>query len=174
LYTLAQYTARVQYAYAFDRPREAVYISAMTHSHNMRYFYLACMLGWLVGLLTLRGRLSVLSLAAAVSPFPSRDPVASDARSCPTSRSLQIFSRLISEIVALPGGETQDVAGVAHRLMGNVDSACRTDEAAHLVEKEAVSTADFEELPLTVVGKNLVQRFDPLAKIQRYTNPHND
>src|SRR5262249_44134652 len=64
LYTLGQYTSRVQYAYAFDRPREAAYISAMTYSHNMKDFYVVCMLGWLVGLLTLRGRLRVLLLAA--------------------------------------------------------------------------------------------------------------
>ena len=67
LYTLAQYTSRVQYAYAFDRPREAAYVSAMIYSPNMRYFYLACMLGWLIGLVTLRGRLRALPLAAAVS-----------------------------------------------------------------------------------------------------------
>src|SRR5262249_34837019 len=67
LYTLAQYTSRVQYAYVFDRPREAAYISAMAYSPNMRYFYLACVLGWLIGLLTLRDRLRVLPLAAAVS-----------------------------------------------------------------------------------------------------------
>ena len=63
LYTLAQYTSRVQYAYAFDRPREAAYVSAMIYSPNMRYFYLACVLGWLIGLLTLS-----LSLRRCHSP----------------------------------------------------------------------------------------------------------
>src|SRR5262249_54154249 len=67
LYTLAQYTARVQYAYAFDRPHEAGYVTAMTYSHNMMSFYLYFMSGWLIGLLTLRGRLSMLPPAAAVS-----------------------------------------------------------------------------------------------------------
>jgi hypothetical protein len=67
LYTLAQYTSRVQYAYAFDRPRETVYISTMTYSQNMRHFYVVWMLGWLIGLLTLRSRLRVLPVAAVVA-----------------------------------------------------------------------------------------------------------
>jgi hypothetical protein len=39
----------------------------MSYSTNMRSFYFYCMPGWLAGLLTLRGRLSVLPLAAVVS-----------------------------------------------------------------------------------------------------------
>ena len=56
LYTLSQFTARVQFAATVDRPRGAVYVSAMTYSPNMKYFYLACAAGWVLGLLLLRGR----------------------------------------------------------------------------------------------------------------------
>src|SRR5215216_5953076 len=54
LYSLSQYTARVQFAQTLDRERGPQYVSAMTYSPNMKYFYLACALGWLVGLVTLR------------------------------------------------------------------------------------------------------------------------
>src|SRR5262249_45565743 len=47
LYTLSQYTARVQFSLAFDRPRVPVFVSALTYSPNMRTFYLACIIGWL-------------------------------------------------------------------------------------------------------------------------------
>jgi hypothetical protein len=63
LYTLSQYTARVQFAHVFDRERAPVFVSAVTYSPNMKYFYLAVGLGWLVGLLTLRGRQRLLVVA---------------------------------------------------------------------------------------------------------------
>jgi hypothetical protein len=64
LYTLSQYTARFQYADTVDRERWPQHISAMTYSANMRYFYLACAFGGVVGLVTLRGRVRVLVVAA--------------------------------------------------------------------------------------------------------------
>jgi hypothetical protein len=64
LYTMSQYTARVQFAETFDRIHGAQYVSAMSYSPNMKYFYAACTLGWLLGLGTLRGRSRVLVLAA--------------------------------------------------------------------------------------------------------------
>jgi hypothetical protein len=67
LYTLSQYTARVQFAETLDRVRAPEYVSAMTYSPNMKYFYIACTLGWLLGLVTLRGRASVLVVAAVTA-----------------------------------------------------------------------------------------------------------
>jgi hypothetical protein len=64
LYALSQYTARVQYADTVDRVRGPQYVSAMTYSTNMKYFYLACALGGLMGLVTLRNRVRVLVVAA--------------------------------------------------------------------------------------------------------------
>jgi hypothetical protein len=67
LYTLSQYTARVQFPAVFDRERGPAFVSAMTYSPYMRYIYMVCALGWLLGLLTLRGRPRVLAMAAVVS-----------------------------------------------------------------------------------------------------------
>jgi hypothetical protein len=67
LYTMSQYTARVNFAETFDRVHAAQYVSAMSYSPNMKYFYVACMLGWLLGLVTLRGRSRVLVLAAVTA-----------------------------------------------------------------------------------------------------------
>ena len=67
LYTMSQYTARVQFAETLDRVHGPQYVSAMTYSPNMKYFYAACALGWLLGLVTLRGRSRVLVLAAVAA-----------------------------------------------------------------------------------------------------------
>jgi hypothetical protein len=72
LYTLSQYIARVHYPALLDRPRNVWTTSALAyppapHLVSMRTFYLACAVGWLVGLLTLRGRPRVLAAAAATS-----------------------------------------------------------------------------------------------------------
>ena len=67
LYTMSQYTARVQFAETLDRVRGAQYVSAMSYSPNMKYFYVACALGWLLGLVTLHGRSRVLVLAAVAA-----------------------------------------------------------------------------------------------------------
>jgi hypothetical protein len=66
LYTLSQYTARVQFAHTLDRDRLPVYVSALTYSPNMKYFYLACGLGWLLGFVTVRGKPRILVLAATL------------------------------------------------------------------------------------------------------------
>src|SRR5215813_6417340 len=67
LYTLSQFTARVQYAEIVDRLRGPEFVSAMTYSPNMKYFYLSCVLGWLAGLAILRNRARVLVVAALAS-----------------------------------------------------------------------------------------------------------
>lgn len=64
LYTLSQYTARVQFAAALDRAREPTYVSALTYSSSLKYFYFACAVGWLLGLITLRGRARLLVIAS--------------------------------------------------------------------------------------------------------------
>ena len=56
LYTLSQYTARVQFAEVLDRVRGPELVSTMSFSWSTKYFYLACVLGWLLGLVMLRGR----------------------------------------------------------------------------------------------------------------------
>jgi hypothetical protein len=64
LYTLSQYTARIQFAATVDRPRMVPFVSTAFYSPNTKYYYLACVLGWLLGILTLRGRPRVLVVAA--------------------------------------------------------------------------------------------------------------
>jgi hypothetical protein len=67
LYTMSLYTARVQFAETLDRVHGPQYVSAMTYSPNMKYFYVACTVGWLLGLVILRGRSRVLVLAAVAA-----------------------------------------------------------------------------------------------------------
>jgi hypothetical protein len=67
VYTLSQYTARIQFAAVVDRPRLAPFISTAFDSSAMKFYYLACALGWLLGILALRGRPRVLVLAAATT-----------------------------------------------------------------------------------------------------------
>ena len=67
LYTLSQYTARVQFAETLDRARGPALVSAMSYSFTMKYFYLACALGWALGLVTLRGRARTLVAAASIA-----------------------------------------------------------------------------------------------------------
>jgi hypothetical protein len=67
LYTLSQYTARVQFSLVVDRPRGPGFVSALTYSPNMKTFYLACIIGWLLGLAVLRGRPRVLVIAGALT-----------------------------------------------------------------------------------------------------------
>jgi hypothetical protein len=67
LYTLSQYTARVQFADTLDRVRGIELVSALSFSVYMKTFYLACVVGWVLGLLTLRGRPRLLVVAAAAS-----------------------------------------------------------------------------------------------------------
>jgi hypothetical protein len=67
LYTLSRYTARVQFAEVLDRERGLGFASALFYSPNMKYYYLACAFGWLLGLLTLRGRSRLFVTAGAVT-----------------------------------------------------------------------------------------------------------
>src|SRR5262249_35566942 len=67
VYTLSQYTARVQFAAVVDRPRLVPFVSTAFYSSTTKYYYLACALGWLLGILTLCGRPRVLVLAAVTT-----------------------------------------------------------------------------------------------------------
>jgi hypothetical protein len=67
LHNLSHYTARVQFADTVDRVRGAGLVSALSFSNYMKTFYLACMVGWVLGLLTLRGRPRLLVVAASAS-----------------------------------------------------------------------------------------------------------
>jgi hypothetical protein len=67
LYTLSRYTARVQYPELVDRERSLGLATALAYSPNMKIFYLSCALGWLLGLITLRGRSRLLVIAATAS-----------------------------------------------------------------------------------------------------------
>jgi hypothetical protein len=67
LYTLSQYTARVQFPLVLDRVRGPVLVSALSYSPNMKTFYVGCMLGWLIGLIALRGRPRVLVAAGFIT-----------------------------------------------------------------------------------------------------------
>src|SRR5262249_52046490 len=67
LRTLSQYTARVQFPAVADRPRMVEFVSTVFVSPNTKYFYLACGLGWLLGIALLRARARLLCMAAAVS-----------------------------------------------------------------------------------------------------------
>ena len=63
LYTLPKYTARLAFP-MLERLRLPDFTaSALFHSPYMKYFYLAWALGWLAGLLTLRGRPRMLVIA---------------------------------------------------------------------------------------------------------------
>ena len=67
LYALSGYTARVFFPAAIDRAHEPRFVSALAYSPNMKLFYLACFLGWLLGLVSLSGRPRLLVAAAMIS-----------------------------------------------------------------------------------------------------------
>lgn len=67
LHTLSQYTARVQFPMVLDRVRGPELVSALSYSPNMKTFYFGCMLGWLIGLVALRGRPRVLVAAGFIT-----------------------------------------------------------------------------------------------------------
>jgi hypothetical protein len=67
LYTISQYTSRVQFPELVDRPRSLALATTLAYSPNMKTFYLTCALGWLLGLVMSRGRLRLLAAAAAAS-----------------------------------------------------------------------------------------------------------
>jgi hypothetical protein len=67
LYTTSQYTSRVQFPAVLDRPHWMAFVSAITYSPNMKYVYLTCFVGWMIGLLVLRARTRLLTAAATAS-----------------------------------------------------------------------------------------------------------
>jgi hypothetical protein len=67
VYSLSQYTARVQFADLLERSRLPEYTSVLFRSEFAAYFYGSCALGWALGILLLRSRPLVLVLAGAVS-----------------------------------------------------------------------------------------------------------
>jgi hypothetical protein len=67
VYSLSQYTARVQFPDLLQRPRALATTSLFFVSKYAKDFYWACVPGWALGLWLLRGRPRILVLAAAVS-----------------------------------------------------------------------------------------------------------
>src|SRR5215831_4593482 len=67
VYSLSQYTARVQFPDLLQRARSLETTSVFFVSKYAKYFYWACVPGWVLGIWLLRGRLRILVLAAAVS-----------------------------------------------------------------------------------------------------------
>jgi len=67
LYALSEFTARVFFPAAVDRVHAPSFVSALAFSPNMKAFYLACLAGWLLGLLSLRGRPRLLAATAVAS-----------------------------------------------------------------------------------------------------------
>jgi hypothetical protein len=67
VYSLSQYTARVQFPDLLRRPRALETTSVFFLSKYAKYFYWSCVPGWGLGIWLLRGRLRILVLAAAVS-----------------------------------------------------------------------------------------------------------
>jgi hypothetical protein len=67
VYSLSQYTARVQFPDLLRRPRALETTSLFFQSKYARDFYWACVPGWALGLWLLRGRPRLLVLTAAVS-----------------------------------------------------------------------------------------------------------
>jgi hypothetical protein len=68
MYVLPRYTARVQFFAVVDRPRGPdLLASALFYSSYMKYFYFVCALGWLFGIMTLRGRARLLVIVASLT-----------------------------------------------------------------------------------------------------------
>src|SRR6266849_9562763 len=67
VYSLLQYTARVQFPDLLQRPRLPEFASVIFRSNVAKYFYWACVPGWTLGIWLLHGRAQALVLAAAAS-----------------------------------------------------------------------------------------------------------
>jgi hypothetical protein len=67
VYSLSQYTARVQFPDLLQRARSLDTTSVFFVSKYAKYFYWACAPGWALGIWRLRGRPRILVVAAAVS-----------------------------------------------------------------------------------------------------------
>jgi hypothetical protein len=69
VYSLSQYTARVQFPDLLERPRTLLFTSVLFRSKYAAYFYYWCVPGWALGIWLLRGRPRIFVLAAVVSAF---------------------------------------------------------------------------------------------------------
>jgi hypothetical protein len=69
VYSLSQYTARVQFPDLLERPRTPLFTSMIFRSKYAAYFYCWCVPGWALGIWLLRGRARILVLAGVVSAF---------------------------------------------------------------------------------------------------------
>ena len=69
VYSLSQYTARVQFSDLLQRPRLPETTSVIFVSKFAQYLYWCCLLGWVLGIWLLRGRPRALVIAAAASAF---------------------------------------------------------------------------------------------------------
>src|SRR5215831_1461223 len=56
LFTLSQYTARVQFPEALGRPNEPEFVSVLFTAPFAKYLYVACIVGWALGCWRQRGR----------------------------------------------------------------------------------------------------------------------
>src|SRR5262249_15608919 len=64
VYSLSQYTARVQFPNLLQRPRALETTSVFFLSKYAKYFYWSCVPGWVLGIWRLRGRSRILVVAA--------------------------------------------------------------------------------------------------------------
>ena len=67
LFTLSQYTARVQFAEALARPRSPEFVSVLFTAPLAKYYYCACVVGWVLGHWLQRGRARILVMAGSGS-----------------------------------------------------------------------------------------------------------
>ena len=67
VYSLSQYTARVQFPDLLERPRALLFTSVLFRSKYAAYFYCWCVPGWALGIWLLRGRPRILVVAGVVS-----------------------------------------------------------------------------------------------------------
>src|SRR5262249_35454520 len=67
LYTLSQYTARVQFPETLGRPHLPEYASVLFAAPLAQYLYVASVAGWGLGLWLERGRVRLLVIAGSVS-----------------------------------------------------------------------------------------------------------
>src|SRR5215471_3842648 len=67
VYSLSQYTARVQFPDLLQRPRLPVFASVIFQSNLAKCFYWACVPGWTLGIWLLHDRAQTLVLAAVAS-----------------------------------------------------------------------------------------------------------
>src|SRR4029077_17081585 len=67
VYSLSQYTARVQFPEILKRPHSPETASVIYTSKFARYLYGSCLPGWALGIWLLNGRARILVLAASIS-----------------------------------------------------------------------------------------------------------